>query len=108
MFGITLQSIGNSCYFSGDVVSCQLDQLVTAFGGPGLFGLVLGATIFTTMFIASEGDLATPTVALILTGTVTVAMLPARYAELAGAVVLIGLAAGVFAVLRRYSIEGVR
>lgn len=99
-------TIGNSCYFGGDAVSCVLDQLVSAFGGQALFGLIAGGVIFTGFYIASEGSLATPTVALILTGTVTIPMLPASYSRIAYGIVLIGLTAAIWQVMQKYVFSG--
>lgn len=98
--------IANSCYFGGDALQCLLDQMVSGLGGEQLFGLVLGATIFVAFYIASNGDLATPTVALILTGTVFVGMLPQNYQSIAYGVVVIGLAASVWTVLQQYVFSG--
>lgn len=102
MNGIILQSISESGPFDGDALTWLLDTLVSAFGGPGLFGLLLSAIIFVVLYVASEGDLATPTVALVLIGTVTVSMVPSNYGRLAGGIVLMGLAAALFTVFKRY------
>lgn len=106
MIAMLLQSIGDSCYFSGNGLTCLLDQITSAFGGPELFGLVAGALIFVVFYVASEGDLATPTVALILSGTVFIPMLPGSYSQIAYGVVAIGLAAGVWQVLKQYVLSG--
>jgi hypothetical protein len=98
--------IGDSCYFGGDALSCLLDQLVAAFGGEALLGVLMGGVIFAVFWIASEGDLATPTVALILSGTVTIAMVPANYQRIAGGVVLIGIAAALFQAMQKYVLSG--
>lgn len=102
-----LQSIQNSCYLDGNALSCLLDQLVAAFGGPALLGLFMGALIFVTFYVASEGDMATPTVALILTGTVTVSMVPGSYQDIAYGVVVIGMAAALWQVIKQYVLAGV-
>lgn len=93
---LLIQSLGDSCYFGGSALSCLLDQLVTAFGGQALFGLLMGAVIFVAFYIASSGGLATPTVALVLTGTVVISMVPPTYSRIAYGVVLIALGAGVW------------
>jgi hypothetical protein len=102
MHEITLQSIGDSCYFGGSALQCLLDQLVAAAGGEALFGLLAGSVIFVGFYIASDGDLATPTVALVLTGTVFVGMVPGSYGTIAAGVVAIGLAAAIWQVLQQY------
>jgi hypothetical protein len=97
-----MQSINNSCYFGGDALQCLLDQLVAGFGGEAIFGLLAGALIFVVFYVAGEGDLATPTVALILTGTVFVSMLPNNYADIGAGVVAIGLTAALWQVVQKY------
>ena len=101
-----MQDISSSCYFSGDALTCLIDQQVAAFGGEALFGLLLGSAIFGAFYIASGGDMATPTVALILTGTVIIGMLPASYQSIAYSVVLIGLAAALWQVFKQYILSG--
>lgn len=103
---ILLQSFGDSCYFGGSALTCLLDQLVAAFGGEAIFGLLAGAGIFLVFWVASEGDLAAPTVALVLTGSVSVAMVPAGYQDLAYGVVVVGLAAVLWAILKQYVFAG--
>lgn len=94
--------------FDGNALGWVLETLVGAFGGPGLLGLFLGAIIFVGFYIAADGDLATPTVALILTGTVTVSMVPQQYQQLAIGVVVIGIAAALWQAAQRYVLEGVQ
>lgn len=101
-----LQSISGSCYFGGSALTCLLDQLVGSLGGTSLFGFLLGAFIFGAFYLASDGDLATPTVALVLSGTVIVGMLPRQFQEIAYGVVLIGLGVAVWQVLQRYVLSG--
>lgn len=100
------QAISNSCYFGGDALSCLLSQMVAAFGGEGLFGLAVGSVIFVAFYVGSGGDLATPTVALVLTGTVLIGMLPESYQAIAYGVVVIGLAAALWQVFKQYVFEG--
>jgi hypothetical protein len=97
-----LQSIGSSCYFGGSALTCLLDQLTSATGGNALFGLLAGSVIFVAFYIASDGDITTPAVALILTGTVFVPMVPGNYGKIGAAVALIGLAAAVWQVFQKY------
>lgn len=98
--------IEGSCYFGGDALSCLLDQLVGAFG-QSLFGLLAGAVLFYAFYIASEGDMATPTVALVLTGTVFVGMVPGQYQSIAMGVVVVGLAVALWQVVKKYVLSGV-
>lgn len=107
---LPLQSISDSCYFSGggSATSCLVDQWTAAFGGEALFGLIMGSVIFVAFYWAADGQIATPTVALILTGTVLVPMVPGSYGRIAMGVVVIGLAAAVWQVLQKYVMSGAR
>ena len=100
-------TIGDSCYFGGNALACAIDQLVGAFGGEALFGLIAGSLLFGVFYVAAGGSMATPTVALILTGTVIIPMLPGSYSQMATAVVLIGLAAALWQVVQKYVFSGV-
>lgn len=98
--------ISGSCWFSGDALSCLLATLVSGFGGPNLFGLLMGATLFVAFYVASDGSIAVPTVALILSGTVILPLVPGNYQSIAGGVVLIGLAAALWGVIKQYVLSG--
>lgn len=99
---IPAQSIADSCYFGDSALNCLSEQYIGAFGGGGLFALVLSGVIFMTFYIASDGSTATPTVALILAGTALVGMLPGQYQQVAIYVVVIGAAAALFQVVQKY------
>jgi hypothetical protein len=101
-----MASLNNSCYIGGDALTCLLDQLVAAFGGEALFGVLLAGVIFVVFYVASEGDLAAPTVALLLSGTVTMAMIPPAYQQIATGVVVIGVAAALFQGIQKYVLSG--
>jgi len=104
----TLQIIDATGPLGGDALGWLLDTLTSAFGGPGLFGLFLGALLFVVLYVAADGNLTVPTVALVLTGTVTVSMVPGQYQQLAVSVVVIGVAAALWQAAQRYVLEGVR
>ncbi len=103
---IPLQNLADSCYFGGSAVSCLLDQLVAATGGGGLFGALAGGVLFIVFYVAGDGGMATPTVAVILTGSVFVSMVPAGYQSLAMGVVVIGLSAAIWQVVQKYVLQG--
>lgn len=103
---IILQSIADSGPFDGNALQWLLDLLVSAFGGQAMFGLLLGALIFVVFFVASDGSMATPTVALILSGTVIISMVPSNYARIAMGVVVIGFAGALWQVLKQYVLSG--
>jgi hypothetical protein len=96
-------TLSESCYFDGSgALDCGAEQLFGAFGGGGLLAVVMAAMIFGVFYLAGDGDTATPTVALILSGAALVQMLPDNYAQFAGYLVVIGLAAAMFQVLQKY------
>jgi hypothetical protein len=99
---VPLQSIGNSCYFGGNALVCLLDQLTAAAGGPGLLGVMTGGVLFLTLYIAGNGSMATPTVAVILVGSALVPMVPGQYQQMAIAIVVIGLAAALWQILQQW------
>jgi len=106
MMPVPLQSIADSCYFNGNAFVCLLDQLTAAVGGPGFLGVIIGGVIFTALYIAGNGSMATPTVAVILVGTALVPMVPGQYQQIAMAVVTIGVAAAVWQILQQYVLSG--
>lgn len=95
--------IQSSCYIGTNALTCLLDQLTVAFGGPALMGVLAGATIFGVFYVAADRSLATPTVALILTGTVLTAMVPQKYVGASVSLVMIGLAVAMWQVYRQYA-----
>lgn len=95
--------LSDTCYFDGSgAVNCASEQYISAFGGGELLAVVMAGVIFGVFYIAGDGDMATPTVALILSGTALVGMLPESYTQIAGYLVVIGLAAAAFQVLQKY------
>jgi len=98
-----LLMLSDSCYFDGSgALDCGAEQFIGAFGGAGLLAVVMAGVIFGIFYLATGGDMATPTVALILCGVVLVPMLPESYSQMAGYLVLFGLAAAMFQVLQKY------
>jgi len=92
------------CYTSkGDRLECIFSDLAAATGGEALFGLFLGGVLLTAFYIASNGSIAVPALVLMLTGAVLVPMLPGNVSGIAGTIIILGLAAAVFAALRRYA-----
>lgn len=97
-----IQSLTGSCYFGSDPMQCVIDQLTAATGGEAMFGLITGSVLFLGFYVAADGEMAPPTVALILSGSVLVPMVPANYGRIAMGVVIIGLAGAVLQVLQKY------
>ena len=64
----------------------------------------LGAAIFA-FYLAGEGDLAAPTVLLVLAGGFLWPVLPGAYAGFARSLLILGLASGFIAIGRRYVLD---
>jgi hypothetical protein len=106
MRGIILQS-ALECYVSqGDRLACAFEDFAVATSGEAMFGLLLGGSLLLSFYVASDGSVAVPAVILTLTGAFLVPILPGQVAGIAGTVIIMGLAAGIFAGLRRYALAG--
>lgn len=88
-------------------LDCSIQQNIAAVGGTGLFGLLLGGSLLYLSWYASPNqDLALPAALVVLLGGVLVPALPGNYTSLAWNIVLVGLAAGIFAIAKRYVLRG--
>lgn len=104
---IPLQSLG--CYTDNPwnmVGECMLPQLIAAVGGEQMFGLLIGLPMLVGLWLAGDGDLATPAAATALVGGALFPMLPASYLGIARTVTFVGLAAVALAVIEKYYLEG--
>ena len=89
---------------SSDVLAdCTLPQLVSALGGEGLFALFVGGVAMYVMWEAADHEPAVPATVAILSGGLLLPILPSEYATVARTIMLLGLAAGIYAVARRYA-----
>ena len=96
------------CYVStGDRLSCVFDDWAAATGGEAVFGLLLGSVLMVALYQGTD-SLAVPAIVLILFGGFLVPLLPGSLVGLSGSIVILGLAAGIFAMLKHYSLQGVR
>jgi hypothetical protein len=91
---------------SGDLISCMFSDLGAAYGGEAVFGVVISSFIVLSFYVAGDGDLATPTVVLILLGGIAAPMLPAQYVTAAQTIVVVGVAVGIISLGRRYVLSG--
>lgn len=97
-------SIGD--YFDGDLLRAALDDLVWAAGGEATFGVIIGAVVILSFWLAGDGDLTTPAVLTVLLGVIMFPLLPATYLDIARVVAFLGLVAGILAGLEKYYAEG--
>jgi hypothetical protein len=98
----SVDNVGDACYFGDEPLTCIIDQYTVAFGSDALFGLLIGVVLFMSLYFAGDGDMATPTVALILLGGVLIPTLPGSYAQIGMSIVTIGLAVALWQVIKRY------
>lgn len=95
------------CYLDGvDLMTCALDDLVAATGGEALFSVLVGGLVLLCFYIAGRGSTAVPTVMTLLLGSLMIPLLPGEYADMAYAVVALGIAFGAMAVAKRYMLPG--
>jgi len=99
--------VTGSCLTSStDLFGCAIDTMVGALGGPAIFGLLVGGAIIISLFLAGDGNITTPAVVLVLIGGVTFPLLVGNYAGIARSFAFLGLVAAIFAVMRKYVLEG--
>jgi hypothetical protein len=77
---------------------------VVALIGEGVFGVLVGAVLIISMWLAGDRGLAAPAVTTILLGALMFPILPANFVGIGWAVVFVGLAGGFFAVLKEYAL----
>jgi hypothetical protein len=79
-----------------------LSTLVGAMGGDQTFGLLFGGTTLLAFWLAGNGDLAVPTILLVLAGPLLWSLLPGQFVGFARGLLVIGIAAGFLEIGRRY------
>jgi hypothetical protein len=82
-------------------LQCALNDLTAQVGGEAAFGLLIGGIVIMSLYLVDR-SMATASVILILAGGFLIPTLPAGYAGMAGTLVVLGVAAGLFSVGKRY------
>jgi hypothetical protein len=97
--------LGPACgidrWTAGEWMSCIFDP-VTALLGSGLYGLLTSGAILMAFWLAGNRSLAAPSVAMILISGLAIPILPGGYQGVAWTVAFVGVAGGVFSVIRSY------
>jgi hypothetical protein len=88
---------------SGDWEGALFDGIVSLIG-EGTFGVLIGATMVVSFWIAGDRDLAAPAVLTTLLGAMLFPILPGNFRGIAAGVVFIGLSGAFFAIVRRYAL----
>jgi len=92
-----------NCYTGGgNGLHCMFNQLSAATSGSTLFGILVGGAVLVAYWIAGDGDITVPTVFLIIFGALLAGSLPAQYRSMALALVVVGVMAALYAILKRY------
>lgn len=82
-------------------LQCALGDLTAQAGGEAAFALLAGGTTILVLYLLDR-SMATASVVLILAGGFLIPTLPAGYGSMAGTLVMLGVAAGVFSIAKRY------
>ena len=90
----------------GDMTQCVVDGVFAAGPSPALMGLLMGGTVLTSLYIAGNGTVIVPAIALTLFGAVLVPALPPQFVLFAYTVFAIGGSAAVFSAWVRFTTRG--
>lgn len=84
-----------------DIIRLSLDELTSGLGEP-LFGLFIGGIVFMMLYSASGGRIGVPAIILTLASGWLLSEVPPQYRSMVIAIVIVGLAAGVFSISQKY------
>jgi hypothetical protein len=93
-----------SRWIQGDWHFCLFSPVVDLVGEP-TFGLIVGAGLWAALYLASGGESSTPTVVVMLLGTIMFPALPAQFTGVAWSILVLGAAAALLQVLQRYLLD---
>jgi hypothetical protein len=102
---IPVQTTEVQCYSTGDMWACMVADLAAATGGELNFGLVVGGMLMLAMYIAGDGEIATPAVLMLLLGGILTPILPGGVRQVATGLMLMAVVGGAFVVARRYVLQ---
>ncbi len=89
-----------------DWIEVTLEAVFSGGPEPAVIGLLIGGVFMASLYIAPGRDVVLPAIALILTGSALVPVLPMQFRTLAYSLVVVGGAvAGIYAA-RKYVIQG--
>ncbi len=84
-----------------DIIRLSLDELTSGMGEP-LFGLFIGGIVFMLLYSASGGRIGVPAIILTLASGWLLSEVPPQYRSMVIAIVIVGIAAGVFSISQKY------
>jgi hypothetical protein len=104
MRGIILQACGIDKWIAGDWHNCIFSPVV-GLVGEGIFGVLIGASLWIALYFAGGGSTTTPTVVTILLATIMFPVLPASYYGIAWSMLLVGAAAAILQSMQKYALS---
>lgn len=107
MMGLLLQGATEiGCLTGGDAWGCMVDAFVAAtFGMPTVLGAIVGPILILGLYVASGYHPAPPSLGTMLIGGILLEWLPAQYHRAALTVMLFGFIAGIWFILKNYTME---
>lgn len=85
---------------------CALADITAAFGGQGIFALMIAGLVFFAGYSVTDGDIVTPSVVLILLGGILIPSLPPQFRMLAATLMFAGGVGAVMQLLDRFVFGG--
>lgn len=101
MTTLLLQVCQPTRWINGDWQSCLFGP-TTALVGEGVWGLMIGAAVWTALFLAGGGAPTTATVVTILLASVLFPVLPGAYVGVAWTILAVGGTAALLQVMQKY------
>lgn len=93
---------GLPCFWdTKDWLTCTLDLLTYQIGEP-IFALLIGGFVMASFWLAGGRNMAVPSVIIIGAGGFLIPTLPGQYTAVGTSLVVIGIAAAVMSVGKRY------
>jgi hypothetical protein len=96
-----LQACRADQWLSGDVGPC-LYEPITSIAGEGFFGVMIGGSVYLSLYFAGGGRATTATVVTILLASAMFPLLPGDFSGIAWAVLFVGGTAAVLQSAQKY------
>lgn len=90
-----------------DYLDAVLAELTDPIGA-ALFGLFIAAFVFLMLYYAADGRIGVPAIVMTLAGAWLVGEIPAQYRSAVEVIIIVGIAAGVWAISKRYFLNPTR
>jgi len=91
-------------WIGGEWHTCLFSPIVNLVG-EATFGLLVGAGLWTVLYLAGGGRSSTPTVVVMLLGTIMFPALPAQFRGVAWTILVIGAAGALLQVMQKYVLD---